>query len=145
MSLFAGENPNLGTTTAISGDIVYPYRHIDASLVSTLPATAANLGNIFIADRAYQFVSAQESHTVAGSDGGAVSLDIEKLAGTAALDAGVVMNASTINLKGTANTVQTLAPSATFANTQLAKGDRIALKDTGVLTAVAGLSVSIIL
>ncbi len=50
------------------------------------------------------------------------------------------MLASTFNLKGTADTEQCLGPSATVADARLKPGDRVALKDAGVLTAVAGLS-----
>ena len=113
------------------------------ALVSTLPATAANYGNIFVADRCWRLIAAREAHAVVGSDGGAVTLDIEKLANTEALDAGVVMLAATFDLKGTANTEQAKAPSATVANARLKPGDRVALKDAGVLTVVAGLSGSL--
>jgi hypothetical protein len=116
---------------------------VTVSLVSTLPATAANYGNFFIADRAYQITAIRESHTVAGSDAGAVSLEVEKLTGTQALDSGVTTQAAVINLKGTANTVQSATLSATAADLLLAAGDRLALKDTGTLTAVAGLTVTV--
>lgn len=130
----------------IQNSIITPaYLEITTALVSTLPATTGNYGNFFVANRAYEVVSARESHTVAGSDAGAVTLDIEKLTAAQALDAGVSVLAGTFNLKSTANTPVAQTPSATEANRKLAAGDRLALKDAGVLTAVAGLAVTITL
>jgi len=130
---------------AVSTDTVFldselAHLTIPFSLVSTLPATAANYGNIFVADRNWRLIGARECHTVAGSDAGAVTLTLEKLTDTQALDAGVTMLASTFNLKGTADTEQAVGPSATVANARLKPGDRVALKDAGVLTVVAGIS-----
>ncbi len=104
-------------------------------------ATAANYGVFFVAPFACEVVSVREVHTAAGTDAGAVTLDVEKLTGTQALDAGVSVLAATVNLKGAANTVVNPALTATTANKQLAVGDRLALKDAGVLTAVAGVAV----
>lgn len=104
-------------------------------------ATATNYGLIFIAPFPCQVVSVSEIHTVAGTDAGAVSLDIEKLTGTQALDSGVSVLSAVINLKGAINTVQSPAVSGTLANIQLATGDRLALKDVGVLTAVSSVHV----
>ncbi len=107
-------------------------------------ATAANYGVFFIAPFACEVVSVRENHTTAGSDAGAVTLDVEKLTGTQASGAGVaVLGATKINLKGTAETVQAPALTATTANKQLAIGDKLNLLDVGVLTAVAGVAVTV--
>jgi len=110
-------------------------------------SAAANVidSNLFVADRAYQLVSVEEAHTVAGSDGSAVTLDIKKCTGTQAPSAGTTMLAATIDLKGAANTVQSPALSATAANTLLAAGDRLAMDITGTPTAVAGVALTIVL
>lgn len=108
-----------------------------------IAATAANYGLFYIAPCACQVVSVREVHTAAGTDAGAVSLDIEKLTGTQALDEGVSVLAAVINLKGAINTVQSPAVSETLASLKLAVGDRLALKDAGVLTAVAGVQVTV--
>lgn len=113
------------------------------TLQGATAATAANYGVIFIAPFACEVVSVREAHTTAGSDAGAVTIDIEKLTGTQAPDAGVSVLGATINLKGTANTLQTPALTGTAANKQLAAGDRLCLKDAGVLTAVAGVTVTV--
>ena len=107
-------------------------------------ATAANYGVFFIAPFACTVVAVRESHTAAGTDAAAVTLDIEKLTGTQAPDAGVaVLGATKIDLKGAVNTVQSPALSGTAADLTLAAGDRLCLKDTGVLTAVAGVAVTV--
>lgn len=135
---------------ALSTDEAYidcDVRHVyvTANLVGTQPATAANYEAFFIANEPLELVFVQESHRVAGSNGSPVTLDIEKLTGTTALDSGVAMLASTFNLKGTADTVQAQTPTATAANRRLDVGDRMALKDSGTLTAVAGLTVTCVL
>ena len=114
---------------------------VNVHLKDAEAAGAANYEVVFIADRAYDLIEAYEVHRVLGTDAGAVTLDVEKLTGVQALDAGVSMIASTWNLKAIINTVVTKAKTATAANAKLAKGDRVALKDTGVLTAVAGVVV----
>lgn len=123
----------------ISGTFVVPI-----TLDGAAAATAANYGVFFIAPFACEVVSVRENHTTAGSDAGAVTLDIEKLTGTQASGAGVaVLGATKINLKGAAETVQAPALTATAANKQLAVGDKLNLLDAGVLTAVAGVAVTV--
>lgn len=106
--------------------------------------TASNFGAFFIAGRPYEVMEIRESHTVAGSDGGAVTLNIERLSGTEALNAGDEILTSDFDLKGTANTVQTSTPE-TIQNSQLLPGDRLALKDTGTLTALEDVVVTVYL
>ncbi len=127
----------------VGGDSVSATFTANAPLPGTLPATAANYGVFFIAPFACEVVSVREAHTTAGTDAGAVTLDIEKLTGTQAPDAGVSVLSATIDLKGAANTVQAPALTATTANKRLAAGDRLCLKDAGTLTAVAGVAVTV--
>ncbi len=117
---------------------------ITETLQGAAAATAANYGVFFVAPFACEVVSVRENHTTAGSDAGAVTLDIEKLTGTQVSGAGVaVLGATKINLKGAAETVQAPALTATAANKQLAAGDKLNLLDAGVLTAVTGVVVTI--
>lgn len=112
------------------------------TLPGELPATAANYGVIFIADRPCTVVGFEEVHQTAGSDGSAVTLQLEKLTGTEAPDAGVDLLATALSLKATANTVQT----GTLIQTRdvtLQDGDRLCLNDSGTLTAVANVTVTI--
>lgn len=101
--------------------------------------------NIFIAERPYQVVSVKEVHSTAGTDAGAVTLAVKKCTGTQAPSAGTNVLTGTLNLKGTANTVQSGTLSATAADSVLAAGDRLAIDITGTPTAVAGVVVLVTL
>ena len=84
-----------------------------------------------------------ESHTVAGTDAGAVTLDIEKLTGTQAPGAGTSILATTFDLKGTINTVVQKQGLDLSTARQLVNGNRLCLKLTGTTTAVAGCQVTL--
>ena len=110
-------------------------------------ATSSNYDAFFIALYPCEVVAIGETHRVAGTNGGAVTLNIEKLTSGQALDAGSVLLTTEINLKGTANTPQLFSVNDkdfVFTNVrQLDVGDRLALKDTGTLTSVAGVQVTV--
>lgn len=117
---------------------------VAVSLFGADAATAAQYGVFFQARRPYKVIEISEIHTTAGSDAGAVTLNIERLSGTEALDSGDAICVSAFDLKGTANT--TVPKKATqLQNVNLAIGDRLALDDSGTLTAVAGVNVTILL
>lgn len=117
---------------------------VNATLPGTSAATATNYGKVFIAPFICTVTSIKEVHGTAGSDGSAVTLSVERLQGTEALGSGDELLAATkIDLKGTADTVQTPTLTATTANLTLAAGDRLGLVDTGTLTAVADVAVTI--
>lgn len=103
--------------------------HIDANTVDK---------NFFVAHRALRIVSVTEAHAVAGNDVGAVTLAVKKCTATQAPSAGTAVHTGTADLKGAANTVQTLTLSATPADLTLAAGDRLAIDVTGTLTTLAG-------
>lgn len=120
---------------------------VNHCLFGASPATTANYSVFFNVPMSMRLVYLQESHTVAGSDGGAVTLNYEKLQSTEAPTAGVYLLATPFNLKGTANTIQT-APTTTYkfvlTNTNppilnFAVGDRMGMILTGTPTAVANL------
>lgn len=111
------------------------------TIYGTDAATAGNYGTFFIARYPCYVSRFQEVHQTAGTDGGAVTLDLEKLTGTTAPDSGVSVLASALSLKATINTVQTATLTNTTANRSLAIGDRLCLKDSGVLTSVANVVV----
>ena len=122
---------------------------ITTQLVGALPATATNYEIFFINThtKALKVVAISEVHRVAGSDAGAVTLQIERLQGTEALDAGDPLLVAGFNLKGTANTVvrKGLADlTATKTLLILSQGDRLALDDAGTLADVAGLTVTVL-
>lgn len=105
-------------------------------------ATLGYYGTFWIAPFECVVSEIREVHQVAGTDAGAVSLQIEKLTGTQALDAGVTLN-SVINLKGTIDTVVTATLTTTLSDLNLSRGNRLAMKDTGTLAAVANICVII--
>lgn len=116
---------------------------ITVNLFGTDPATAANYDVFFTADFPCEVIEAMETHRVAGTDAGAVTLDIEKLTSGQALDAGAAILESTFSLKSTADTPVRKKGTLNSSNKVLKPGDRLALKDSGTLTAVAGLSVTV--
>ena len=112
-------------------------------IAGTAAATATNYGVIFIAPWSCAVTEIRESHQTAGTDGGAVSLNIEKLTGTQALDGGTNMLSTAFDLKASINTVRTGTLTTVGSTLQLVRGDRLALADSGTLTAVAGVTVTI--
>ena len=111
------------------------------TVVGTDASAAGNYGTFFISPFTCVLNDFKEVHQVVGSDSGNVAINLEKLTGTQAPDAGSLMLGTALSLKVTANTVQTATLSATLANRNLAIGDRLCLKDTGALTAVSNVSV----
>lgn len=111
-------------------------------LFGTQAATAGNYNVFFIAPYKCLFMGATEVHSALGTDGSAVTLQIEKLTGTTASGSGTVLLSSGFDLKAPINTVQTanlaLIPNINF---NLAIGDRLGLKLTGTPTSVANVVV----
>lgn len=141
------EGSNKPEAVALDGD-----RRLVALVTGSLLAHEVTLAmplNADVVDQAFyvanypcKVVSVREVHATAGSDGGAVTLDIKKCVGTEAPAAGATVLGATVNLKGTANTVQAPAVVETAAAT-LAVGDRLAIDITGTTTAVAGVAVTV--
>ncbi len=113
---------------------------IHHTLEGAQAATAANYGVFWIAPFACYVSEFREVHQTAGSDGSAVTVTLEKLTGVQAPDAGTAMLTTALSLKATANTVQTGVLTPTTANVNLVRGDRLALKDAGTLTAVSNVT-----
>lgn len=103
---------------------------------------ATSYGVIFTAPVPYLVRRVDEVHETAGTDGSAATLQLERLSGTEAPGAGDDMFLTQINLKGTANTVQT-KQGADIQNVTLATGDRLCLQTTGTLTSLQGVCVTI--
>jgi hypothetical protein len=118
----------------VKGLIGYP---VVFTLKSTEPATTGNYTHFFVADRAYSILSITEVHGTAGTDGSAVTLQVQKLTGTTAIGSGTSILSTAFNLKATANTPQYPGLVATGNVTNIVKGDRIGLKLTGTPTSVA--------
>lgn len=124
--------------SAIKSILNFP---ISVSLDGAAAATAANYGIFFIADRACEVTSVRLRYSVASTSG---TLNIEKLNGTDALDAGDAILVSTISMSATANTTYTGTLVSSVFKT-LSPGDALALKDAGTLTNLIGLCVTVTL
>lgn len=127
------------------GGVILP-QHLEVSFVMNANGSLADQA-FFIANRAYEVVAVREVHSAAGTDAGAVNLQVTKDTGTDAPGAGTDLltnntNAG-FNLKGTANTVQAGTLTETAANLKLAAGDRLSVDFAGTLTAVAGVVVTV--
>jgi hypothetical protein len=134
------------TTTAADGDSIKVLKlapGVDRVVVRHVIAAASVDDWLFVADRAYTVVSIKEVHSVAGNDGGAVTLDLRKVTAVAApgAAAGATVKellATALDLKSTANTTVTGTLSATAADLSLAAGDKIGANFVGTLTTLAG-------
>jgi len=124
--------------------LIFP---INTSLPGTSAATQGNYGVFFTnnTSNSWEIERISESHTTAGSDGGTVSLQVERLQGAEAPDSGDLLLSTAFNLKGTANTVQHGDLSSNKSLLIIQQGDRLCLRDSGTTTAVAGVNVSVFL
>lgn len=102
---------------------------------------------LFTADAAYQIVAAYERHETLGTDGSAVTADVVKAASGTAMASGTSLLASTFNLKATVNTTQERKASAgTLASDPfIAAGQCVGIKFGGTMTAVTGVSITVVL
>lgn len=150
-SLPSATGNNLSGVRYIDGELAisngtnwfYPGR-VEASSVG---ATADSV--FYVATRPMEVVAIRQVHSVAGSDGSAVNVQVVKDTGTDAPGAGtnLLTNNSNagFNLKATANTVQTGTLTSTAATKKLAAGDRLSVDFAGTLTDVAGVVVTVTL
>lgn len=127
------------------GNLFQKKIYVHWTLPGSSAATAGNYGVFWVAPVACTVIGFAEVHEVAGSAGGTVSLQLERLQGTEAPGAGDNLLLSALNLKATANTVQygsiTQARSGGIGLANLAAGDRLCLKDSGTLTSLSNVTV----
>lgn len=88
----------------------------------------------------YLVVGAVEVHSTAGTDAGAVTLDVTVDATTGAPGSGTSVLTAPFNAKATANVVQT---ASIVAGSKILTGQRLSLKVTGTTTSLAGLLVKV--
>ena len=117
--------------------------YIHVNLFGTDAATAGNYTHFFTARYPLEVTHVSEVHATAGSDAGAVTLDIERLTGTTAPGSGDSILSSTFDLKGTANTVVEQSGSDMTSYSTLKQGHRLALVLTGTPTAVDSVCVTL--
>jgi len=106
-------------------------------------AAAGDYDGSVVVPVAAEVIGVTERHQTIGSDGGAVTLMVKKVASGTAKASGVDTLAAGTSLKSTADTNVAPALHATLANKQLAAGDALGLVTTGTLTAVDGVTVTV--
>ncbi len=117
-----------GTQSFDGGVVAASVEYVAASVDKTF----------FVAPRGYRVVGITGRVTVAGTDGSAVTAEVNKVASGTAITSGTTLHTGTYNLKGTANTNQALTLSSTSADLDLAEGEALAVDFTGTLTNATG-------
>ena len=116
---------------------------VTTTIPGTLSSWSDNYGMFFIAPYACEVVSIREAHSGMAIDSGSVTIDVEKLTDNQAPDSGVSVLNSLIDLKGAPNIVQQPELTSISNNLQLKEGDRLSLKDSGKLSGVSGVTLTI--
>jgi len=107
--------------------------------------TQANYGVFWIAPFVGTVTEIREVHQTAESTAITAELQIEKLTGTQALDAGVALLSTAFNLKGVANTVNTGTLTTTLANLNFERGNRLAMDDNFSAALTESVNVTVII
>jgi len=121
---FGIQGADLGQDGFLSVNIEYNANSVDKSS--------------FVASRAYRVKAIVGRVTAAGSDVGAVTAAVKKAPSATAIADGTALHSGTMDLKGAANTNQTLTLSTTDSDLEIAAGDAIGADFTGTLTAATG-------
>lgn len=117
--------------------------YISTKVTDTMAATAANYGVFYTAFRPCEILWVAETHKTAGTDVGAVTLNLEILDSAEALDAGDTVLSTAFDLKSTADTPVMKSGTDLSSSRQMKEGQRLALKDSGALTSVADVVVTV--
>lgn len=115
----------------------------DTIVVTHLQASTIANSVFFVAPVKCMVVKFMEVHGTAGNHASAVTASIERLQGTEASTAGDNLCTSEVNLKGTADTVQTGTLTTTASTKTLAAGDRLGLLLTGDSQTLATMVVTV--
>ena len=118
-------------------------KYITHSVYGATAQTATNYGIIFVARHPIEIMRITETHAVAGSGAGAVTLDVLKAGSGVAIASGTTLLSSTFNLKSTANTPVIKEGVDLSSSRVLIEGDRIGLVATGTLTALSDVHLTI--
>ena len=124
-------------------------RHlISHTLAGETAAIGTNYGPFYISVVPTKIMSISESHSVVGTDGSDVTLQIERLQGVEASGAGDDLLATGFNLKGSADTVVKKQLRDFVTGTQkrflfLSGTDRLGFVLSGTATAIQDVTVSV--
>jgi len=113
---------------------------VTENLAGATPITAANFGTIFVAP--YKCVVLRVD-VVWGTASTSGTLQVERLQGTEAKDAGNDLLAATVDMSAVADTVTTPALTTTTGDLELSQGDRLGLVNGGNLTSGANVVVTV--
>lgn len=118
-------------------------KYIEHSIYGADAATAGNYGIFFIVRHPIEIMRITESHAVAGTNAGAVTLNVLKAGSGVAIASGTTLLASTFNLKSTANT-PVVKEGVNLSSARILKeNDRIGLVATGTLTDLSDVCITI--
>jgi hypothetical protein len=127
----------------------------DAPVVLQFGSSGANAAladdYVFTAlDGDYELVATSEVHGTAGTDGGAVTADVVRVAAGGTIAGGTSLLSSTFNLKSTVDTpviknVSNGGLPAAQSSRVISRGQSVAVNLTGTLTALAGVALTIVL
>ena len=150
ITLAAGDRLSVvfsGVLTALAGVVITVFYSPGFKEVPAVYAMNANstiaTQSFFLANRDLLVTGVSMVWSAAGTDAGAVTLDVTHETTTAAPGAGTSILTAAQSVKGTANTVVNPALTATAAQLKLIAGDRLSVKLTGTPTALAGVVVMV--
>lgn len=146
ITLAAGDRLSIvftGTLTALAGVVVSVYSYAgfkEGTAQYVMNASPANAG-FFLANRDALITGVKMIWSTAGTDAGAVTIDVTHETGTTAPAGGTSILTAAQSAKTAANTVASPALTGTASALSMAAGDRLSVKFTGTLTALAGVVV----
>jgi hypothetical protein len=118
-------------------------KYITYSINGDTAQTATNYGIMFIARHPIEIMRVTETHRTAGTDVGAVTLDVKKASSGVAIASGTSLLSSTFSLKSTADTPVVKEGSNLSSSRTLKENDRIELVVSGTLTDLSDVNVTI--
>lgn len=127
MSLFSGENPQLGSSATVDGLKIQNVAHLDVVLTST----SAN-ANVFIAPTAYKITAVREVHGVVGGSGATVNLEV--IPSGTANGSGVAVLPTALSLVTTVNVPHTAVLPTNGDLLIIPAGSRLGTVVAGTLT-----------
>lgn len=100
---------------------------------------------IFTAPAKCKILGIAAVHGTAETTAGTLTATLKKATGTQSATAGTAVHSGTINLKGTANTVQNPTLSTTAADLVLAAGNRLTVDFSAAGTEIADVNISVLI
>ena len=116
--------------------------YLTVYMPSAIASSSAEYGSFFIAKFPCEIMYVDEVHDVAGTSANPVTLQVQRLKSGIALDSGDDILVTPFDLKGTARVVVSKS-STLLQNKILKEGDRLALTDTGTLTSLSDVCVTL--